>query len=272
MSFHNAPRPLRTRSATRKCWRGDMPTKSSMRWNVRPMPRRARRWVGTFERSRPSNSTLPESGFKSPSRQLKKVVLPAPFGPISPTISCGSTSRLTWSSAVIPANDFVISRASRRLIPHPRRPVPASPCVPRALEANDRPMRSKNAYDFRFWNSRMPSGCLAYVSAPRPNRIVCEPRRQRRHVVQRLGVVHEPRDPRGQDDRVEEREPDRGLDRTFDGARPERDDEDDPYETELRREVCADVRAAFVGRHQSAAEPGDRRRQRERDDAATRAD
>ena len=36
----------RTRSATRKCSRGVIPLNSSMRWNVRPMPRRARRCVG----------------------------------------------------------------------------------------------------------------------------------------------------------------------------------------------------------------------------------
>ena len=37
--------------------------------------------------SLPSKSTLPPSGRSMPSRQLKKVVLPAPFGPISPTAS-----------------------------------------------------------------------------------------------------------------------------------------------------------------------------------------
>ena len=36
-----------TRSATRRCSRGVMPANSSMRWNVRPMPSRARRCVGT---------------------------------------------------------------------------------------------------------------------------------------------------------------------------------------------------------------------------------
>ena len=70
------------------------PTNSSMRWNVRPIPSRARRCVGTRVRSRPSNVTVPPSGLRMPSRQLKNVVLPAPFGPISPTISPASTSRL----------------------------------------------------------------------------------------------------------------------------------------------------------------------------------
>ncbi len=35
---------------------------------------------------------------------LNAVVLPAPFGPISPKIVCGSTSKLTSSRATMPPN------------------------------------------------------------------------------------------------------------------------------------------------------------------------
>src|SRR2546423_7784957 len=44
--------------------------------------------------------------------QLKAVVLPAPLGPISPTISHSSTRRLTPSIAVKPPNRMVSSRTS----------------------------------------------------------------------------------------------------------------------------------------------------------------
>ena len=134
-SFQSAPRPLRTRSVTSRCSRGVMPVNSSMRWKVRAMPSRARRYVGYRVRSRPSKVTVPPSGFSMPSRQLKNVVLPAPFGPMSPTISRSSTSSDTSSSAVIPANVFVISTAWRSVMmsrsparaPAPRRSCPTYP-------------------------------------------------------------------------------------------------------------------------------------------------
>src|SRR3954464_1854524 len=44
--------------------------------------------------------------------QLKAVVLPAPFGPISPTISHSSTFRLSPSIAVRPPKRMVRSRTS----------------------------------------------------------------------------------------------------------------------------------------------------------------
>src|SRR3978361_31483 len=47
----------------------------------------------------PSNITEPLLGRESPARQLKKVALPAPFGPINPTISPCSTDRLASSTA-----------------------------------------------------------------------------------------------------------------------------------------------------------------------------
>ena len=52
--------------------------------------------------SRPSNTTEPRSGGIRPETQLKSVVLPAPFGPISPVIVPGSTTRSTPSSARMP--------------------------------------------------------------------------------------------------------------------------------------------------------------------------
>src|SRR5580704_11356940 len=55
----------------------------------------ARAWTAGPARvtSSPSKTMRPEVGKVSPARQLKKVDLPAPFGPIRPMISCSSTAR-----------------------------------------------------------------------------------------------------------------------------------------------------------------------------------
>jgi len=54
--------------------------------------------------SRPASSTRPPSGMMWPVIRLKKVVLPAPFGPITAAICCVSTVRLTPPTATKPAN------------------------------------------------------------------------------------------------------------------------------------------------------------------------
>src|SRR5688500_7494130 len=48
-----------------------------------------------------------------PVRQLKNVVLPAPLGPMSPTISWSYTTKSTSETAVRPPNRLVTPRASR---------------------------------------------------------------------------------------------------------------------------------------------------------------
>jgi hypothetical protein len=45
--------------------------------------------------SRPRSSTLPAVGKSKPLITLTSVVFPAPFGPISPTISCRCSSSVT---------------------------------------------------------------------------------------------------------------------------------------------------------------------------------
>ena len=52
-------------------------------------------------------------GRYSPVRQLKKVVLPAPLGPISPMISPRLTRKFTESTAVRPPNRMVTFSATR---------------------------------------------------------------------------------------------------------------------------------------------------------------
>src|SRR5438046_5381272 len=63
----------------------------------------------------PSNSTLPEVETKSPVRQLKKVDLPAPFGPIRPRMSPCSSVTLAASTALKLPKAFVTSCASRSM-------------------------------------------------------------------------------------------------------------------------------------------------------------
>src|ERR1700731_2088976 len=63
------------------------------------MPSRA--WVAALARvtSMSEKTIRPALGGMSPATQLKKVDLPAPFGPINPTISPSSTSRFAFASA-----------------------------------------------------------------------------------------------------------------------------------------------------------------------------
>src|SRR5436190_21029478 len=63
----------------------------------------------------PSNRTLPEVVVRSPVRQLKRVDLPAPFGPIRPRISPCSSVTLAASTALKLPKAFVTSRASRSI-------------------------------------------------------------------------------------------------------------------------------------------------------------
>ena len=102
------------RAPPRMKWRLCVPTrtfsstviveKSSTFWNVRAMPRCTTRYVGVRSSDFPSNTSSPDCGLYSRVITLKSVVFPAPFGPISPTISPGSASIETSSSATIPPN------------------------------------------------------------------------------------------------------------------------------------------------------------------------
>src|ERR1700729_2113350 len=79
------------------------------------MPRRARASGVRLVMSWPSNNTLPEVDKRSPVRQLKKVDLPAPFGPIRPRISpCSSVTDAASTALKLP-KAFVTLRASRSM-------------------------------------------------------------------------------------------------------------------------------------------------------------
>ncbi|KRF33623.1 hypothetical protein ASG83_06885 [Yonghaparkia sp. Soil809] len=68
-------------------------------WKVRPTPIRARRAVDMVVTSLPKRWTAPAVGVTSPAIILNSVVLPAPFGPITPKRSPGSSTREIPSTA-----------------------------------------------------------------------------------------------------------------------------------------------------------------------------
>jgi len=94
----------------------DIVRKSWMFWNVRATPVRTILNAGCFRSDTPSKRTSPESGRYSRVMTLNAVVLPAPFGPMSPEICPSSTSNETPSSATMPPKRRVTSRTSRRAI------------------------------------------------------------------------------------------------------------------------------------------------------------
>ena len=62
--------------------------------------------------STPASLTEPASGASCPPTMLKQVVLPAPFGPISASISPAPRSKLTRSTARTPPNALARSRTA----------------------------------------------------------------------------------------------------------------------------------------------------------------
>src|SRR5205807_365736 len=89
-----------------------MSSKVAGTWKVRPMPASACVSGEVRVRSTPAKTMRPEVGCMSPARQLKNVDLPAPFGPIRPTISPSSTARLAPETAAKLPNAIDTSLAS----------------------------------------------------------------------------------------------------------------------------------------------------------------
>src|SRR5258708_30775079 len=82
------------------CSRIVISSKVAGTWKVRPMPSRACASGEASVTSVPAKMTRPLFGARSPTRQLKKVDLPAPFGPISPMISPSPTVSSALDSAM----------------------------------------------------------------------------------------------------------------------------------------------------------------------------
>src|ERR671915_1835843 len=68
-------------------------------WNERARPMRARLGAGSAVMSAPAKRTVPVSGSRLPASWLMKVVLPAPFGPITAWVSPSLTSKSMPSQA-----------------------------------------------------------------------------------------------------------------------------------------------------------------------------
>src|SRR5260221_14794452 len=83
-------------------------------WKERASPLRERRGAARAVMSSPPKRTCPASGGSSPESCLMKVVLPAPFGPITACVSPARTSKSTWSVATSAPNALLSLRTSSR--------------------------------------------------------------------------------------------------------------------------------------------------------------
>src|SRR5215207_6201992 len=99
-----------------------------MFWNVRPIPSSVTACGGLRVMSVPSNTMRPAVGLYTPVNMLKKVVFPAPFGPIRLTIElCGIVKSMSLT-ATRPPNSLRMSDATRMSV-IPRIPVGVRPFV-----------------------------------------------------------------------------------------------------------------------------------------------
>src|SRR6266702_2602574 len=89
-----------------------IPPNSSIFWNVRTMASRASFSGGKPVTSFPSSSTVPALCRYIPVIMLKSVVLPAPFGPMTPVMSPFDMEKETESSAVTPPKIWVMPDTS----------------------------------------------------------------------------------------------------------------------------------------------------------------
>ena len=111
--------PLNSCAAAIRLSRTDSLTNTCKVWNVRPTPRRDSSSGDMPVMSSPQNSTWPDVGAICPRMLLKSVVLPEPFGPMTPTISPGPTSKLTPSTALIAPYALRTSFTSRKGVTWP---------------------------------------------------------------------------------------------------------------------------------------------------------
>ena len=111
----------RARCAKTRCSRTVSPMNSSGCWNVRANPFLALARQEALVTSSPCRCTRPPLGRRRPDRTARSVDFPAPFGPTSPAMLPGWTSRLTPESAVEPAEadgDVVRRQAQVHLRQH----------------------------------------------------------------------------------------------------------------------------------------------------------
>ena len=102
MSANMPPPPPRHSRAASTLSSTESQPKVCTRWKVRRRPRRARVTADDRVASTPPSQTRPSFGLRNPEMTSKRVVLPAPFGPIKPHTSPCSTTSSTPCSALIP--------------------------------------------------------------------------------------------------------------------------------------------------------------------------
>src|SRR6266542_1682103 len=121
----------------------DIDSKVNGTWKVRANPSAARASGGKRVTSAPLKITVPDVTGRSPVRQLKKVDLPAPLGPIRPRMSPSSTDTDASSTALKAPNALVTFLASISMAPRnirlrlPRRPALEQRQQPARQEARD---------------------------------------------------------------------------------------------------------------------------------------
>ncbi len=106
-------RRWRAKAPTITFWRTVMLPNGLTSWKVRQRPRRQRRSGARSVTVRSWKRISPASGLMKPVTSEKSVVFPAPLGPITPTISPSSTSKLMSRTAERPPNRFETPRTSR---------------------------------------------------------------------------------------------------------------------------------------------------------------
>src|SRR5512134_738792 len=94
-----------------------IPLKSLIFWNVRDMPSRVTLSAERRDMSVPEKTIVPLVGLMKPVRQLKRVVLPAPFGPMMLRIVPLLSEKLISSMARMPPKCFETPLASSRCNP-----------------------------------------------------------------------------------------------------------------------------------------------------------
>ncbi len=93
-----------------------MSPNSRMFWKVRPIPRAAIECGACPVMSSSPSITCPEDGLYRPVRTLKKVVFPAPLGPMRETIPPSGIVKSTSRTAIRPPKRTVIFSARRALV------------------------------------------------------------------------------------------------------------------------------------------------------------
>ena len=211
----------------------------------------------------------------TPSRQLNRVVLPAPLGPINPTRSPSSTSMSSVIEGDDPGEPLDEPRAGTALVlmtPSPR-PVPVSwlkwgrvgGVVSLVVWCGGVRARGRRSVLLAWLRSGLRGGGRTGSCPTRTARTAtsgeignttkgCDP-----------GITQDPPQERAlQDQRVEQVEGGAGVDRAFDGAGAQGDDEDHPEQCCERGEVgCRSLRSLLLDGQHRPTQAGDERRDRE---------